>query len=65
MAEMSQERLDELGERIDSVRGRAEDDGLLPEDDDDERDPTFIEPAPGEPDVRPVDVGDNQIAPPG
>lgn len=62
MADQRQERLDELGERIEDVRRDAEDDGLLPEE---EPDPTFIDPNPDGPDDVGPDIGSNQIAPPG
>jgi hypothetical protein len=42
-----QRRLDELGEGIDAAREQAERDGLLPEDDADEREPTLADPNPG------------------
>ena len=42
-----QERLDELGENIERVRDQAEADGLLPEDDPEDRKPTFADPDPG------------------
>ena len=42
-----QRRLDELGEGIDAAREQAERDGLLPEDDPDEREPTLADPNPG------------------
>ncbi|HEV7762163.1 MAG TPA: hypothetical protein VGO78_24305 [Acidimicrobiales bacterium] len=41
-----QRRLDELGEGIDAAREQAERDGLLPEDDPDERKPTLADPNP-------------------
>ncbi len=48
MAEPSQERLDELDERITAARRDAEEDGLLPEED--------------EPDAGPL--GDTDVEPP-
>lgn len=44
-----QERLDKLGEGIESARERAERDGLLPEDDLEERKPTLADPQPENP----------------
>lgn len=44
--EEMQQRLDELGDDIDKVREKAEADGLLPEDDAEEREPTFADPDP-------------------
>jgi hypothetical protein len=44
-----QRRLDELKESIDQAREQAEADGLLPEDDPDEREPTLSDPDPDEP----------------
>jgi len=41
-----QQRIDELGEKIDRAREQAEADGLLPEDDPDERKPTLADPDP-------------------
>jgi hypothetical protein len=61
MADERQERLDELGERIDAVRRRAQEDDLLP---DDSPEPTFVDPNPGGPDDVGPEIGDNQIAPP-
>lgn len=61
MADTSQERLDELGERIDTARRRAEEDGLLP---DSTPEPTFIEPNPDAPDHG-EELEDYTIAPPG
>lgn len=43
MADVSQKRLDELGERIDAARRDAEEDGLLP---DSTPEPTLIDPDP-------------------
>ncbi|HEX8803622.1 MAG TPA: hypothetical protein VF743_05500 [Acidimicrobiales bacterium] len=42
-----QERVDELGESITAAAERAEDDGLLPEDDPADRRPTFADADPG------------------
>jgi hypothetical protein len=44
--EEMQQRLDELGEDIDRTREKAEADGLLPEDDPEDREPTFADPDP-------------------
>jgi hypothetical protein len=41
-----QQRLDELGDDIDRVREKAEADGLLPEDDPEDREPTLADPDP-------------------
>lgn len=41
-----QRRLDELEENIDRAREQAERDGLLPEDDPSEREPTLADPDP-------------------
>jgi hypothetical protein len=41
-----QRRLDDLEENIDRAREQAEADGLLPEDDADERKPTLADPDP-------------------
>lgn len=49
-----QRRLDELGENIEAAREQAEADGLLPEDDADDREPTLENPDPdsaGEDDI--------------
>jgi len=43
MAEPTQERIDELGDRIDDARREAEDDGLLP---DSTPEPTLVDPDP-------------------
>lgn len=59
MAEPSQERLDELEERIEAVRTDAEEDGLLP---DSTPEPTFEDPNPGGPD-RPARIGADQNVP--
>lgn len=61
MADMNQQRLEELGERIDRVRRSAEEHGLLP---DSTPEPTFIEPNPEGPDHG-DELEDYQIAPPG
>jgi hypothetical protein len=61
VAEPSQERLDQLEERIDDVRREAEDDGLLPDRD---PEPTLYDPNPGGPD-RPSRIGNDQVVPPG
>lgn len=61
MAEPSQERLDELEERIEDVRRDAEDAGLLPDSD---PEPTFRDPNPGGED-RPMRIGSDQNVPPG
>lgn len=58
---MTDDRLDQLGERIDEVRRDAEEHGLLP---DSTPEPTFFEPNPDEPDEG-QEVEDYQIAPPG
>lgn len=47
--EEMQRRLDELAKETDSVRERAERDGLLPEEDPAEREPTLADPDPGRP----------------
>ena len=44
--EEMQERLDRLGEGIESAREKAENDGLLPEDDPQDREPTLADPDP-------------------
>jgi hypothetical protein len=41
-----QERLDRLGEEIESTREKAEEDDLLPEDEPEEREPTLADPDP-------------------
>lgn len=47
--EEMQERLDRLGEGIESARNKAKADGLLPEDEPEERDPTLADPDPASP----------------
>jgi hypothetical protein len=59
MAEPSQERLDQLEDRIDAVRKDAEEDGLLP---DSTPEPTFRDPDPDGPD-RPARIGSDQNVP--
>lgn len=44
-----QQRLDDLGESIDAARERAEADGLLPEDDPEDREATLADPDPADP----------------
>jgi len=58
---MTDERLDQLEERIDEARRQAEEDGLLP---DSTPEPTFFEPNPAAPDEG-QELEDYQIAPPG
>jgi hypothetical protein len=41
-----QQQLDDLGDDIDRVREKAETDGLLPEDDPEDREPTLADPDP-------------------
>jgi hypothetical protein len=60
VAEPSQQRLDELEDRIDEVRRDAEEAGLLP---DSTPEPTLYEPNPDEPDARP-DLTDRRVPPP-
>jgi hypothetical protein len=57
MAQPSQERLDQLDDQIEQARRGAEDDGLLPDDDE----PTLIDPNPDDGD----DVDEFRAQPPG